>query len=104
MLEKLCPKDSPTSALFVGTDRFEYFLLEWNHETGQLDTIDDSQDVSEKFLRDSQSQDRCMVDPSGRYMAMLLWEGVISVLRLRTRKGMQKKLDWMEQVRLSEMF
>jgi len=104
VLQKLRPRDSPTALLFVGTDRFEYFSLEWNHETNQLDTIDDFHDVGEKFLRDSQSQDRCMVDPSGRYMGLLLWEGVMSVLRLRTRKGLQKKLDWMEQVRLSELY
>lgn len=104
MLQKLQPKDSPTELLFVGTDRFQYFSVAWNTSTNQLDTIDDFHDVGEKHMRDSQSQDKCLVDPSGKYMAMLLWEGVLSILRLRSRKGLTMKLDWMEQIRMAEMF
>ncbi|KAK4150603.1 hypothetical protein C8A00DRAFT_36810 [Chaetomidium leptoderma] len=104
ILQKLRPKDSKTDLLFIGTDRFEYFTLTWNPQTSQLDTIDPFKDPGERHMRDSQSQDRCLVDPSGRYLAMQLWEGVLTVLRLGNRKGNAMVLEWMDQVRLSELF
>lgn len=104
MIQKLSPKDTATDLLFVGTDRFQYFTLTWNTETRQLDTVQFFDDNGEKFMRDSQSQDRCLVDPTGRFMAMHLWEGVLNVLRLQSRKGKLNHLDWMEQVRVSELF
>ncbi|KAL2126924.1 hypothetical protein VTI74DRAFT_11601 [Chaetomium olivicolor] len=104
ILQKLRPRDARTDLLFVGTDRFEYFRLAWNLETLQLDTIDPFKDPGERYMRDSQSQDRCLVDPSGRYLAMHLWEGVLSILRLGNRKSNAMVLEWMDQVRLSELF
>ncbi|KAK3935797.1 DNA damage-binding protein 1 [Diplogelasinospora grovesii] len=104
MLQRLRPKDSPTDLLFVGTERFEYFTVAWNAETGQLDTIDPFKDPGEHHMRDSQSQDKCLVDPTGRFMAMHLWEGVLTMLRLGDRRNTALRLDWMEQVRLSELF
>ncbi|EFX05445.1 uv-damaged DNA-binding protein [Grosmannia clavigera kw1407] len=109
MLQSLRPIDSKTELLFVGTDRFEYFTLTWDMESHSLRTVDTFQDVGEKHLRDSQSQDRCLVDPSGRFMALLLWEGVLTVLRLQTRRDRarpdhMRHLVPMDQVRLSELF
>ncbi|CAK7211264.1 hypothetical protein SBRCBS47491_001064 [Sporothrix bragantina] len=104
MLEALRPKDSDTELLFVGTDRFDYFTLAWDSEQLSLQTIDHFHDVGEKHLRDSQSQDRCVVDPTGRYMGLLLWEGVLCVLRLKSRRDQARNIDWMDQVRLSELF
>lgn len=109
MLQVLRPIDSETELLFVGTDRFEYFTLIWDGESHGLRTVDTFQDVGEKHLRDSQSQDRCLVDPSGRFMALLLWEGVLTVLRLQTRRDRarpdyMRHLVPMDQVRLSELF
>ncbi|EOO01065.1 putative dna damage-binding protein 1 protein [Phaeoacremonium minimum UCRPA7] len=104
MLQKLRPKDSSTDLLFVGTDRFQYFTLSWNPQTSQLDTVQTFEDMGEKHMRDSQSQDKCLVDPTGRFMALHLWEGVLTVLRLLSRKGTTLNLQWMEQVRLSELF
>jgi DNA damage-binding protein 1 len=104
MLQKLRPKDSKTDLLFIGTDRFEYFTLTWNPQTSQLDTIDPFKDAGERHMRDSQSQDRCLVDPSGKYLAMHLWEGVLTVMRLGNRKNTAMVLEWMDQIRLSELF
>jgi DNA damage-binding protein 1 len=104
MLQRLRPRDSPTDLLFVGTDRFQFFTVAWNPETQQLDTLQTIEDAAEKHLRDSQSQDRCLVDPSGKYMAMHLWEGVLTIMRLPTRRGMTLRLELMEQVRLTELF
>ncbi len=104
MLQKLRPKDSKTDILFVGTDRFEYFTLGWNPHTSRLETRDEFQDGGERHMRDSQSQDRCLVDPSGRYLAMHLWEGVLTMHRMGTRKNDAMVLKELGQVRLSELF
>jgi DNA damage-binding protein 1 len=106
MLQKLRPKDSATSLLFVGTNMFDYFTLEWDSESHSLKKTDNFHDVGEKYLRDSQSQDRCIADPSGRYLALMLWEGVLLPVRLRTRGKPEqlKSMDVMEQIRLTELF
>ncbi len=104
ILQKLQPKDTKTDLLFVGTDRFQYFTLAWDPETSQLDTKNVAEDAGERHMRDSQSQDRCLVDPSGRFLAMHLWEGVLTLARLGDRKNNAAVLEWMGQVRLSELF
>jgi DNA damage-binding protein 1 len=55
-------------------------------------------------MRDSQSQDKCVVDPTGRFMALHLWEGVLTVARLHSRGRSLNQIDWMDQPRLSELF
>ncbi|EGS21783.1 uncharacterized protein CTHT_0036510 [Thermochaetoides thermophila DSM 1495] len=104
MLQKLRPRDSKTDLLFVATDRFDYFTLLWNPQTFRLETVNSYKDPGERYMRDSQSQDRCLVDPSGRFMIMHLWEGVLNVWRMGHRKNNAMVLEWMEQVRLSELF
>ncbi|KAI1131340.1 mono-functional DNA-alkylating methyl methanesulfonate N-term-domain-containing protein [Nemania abortiva] len=104
MLQRLRPRDADTDLLFVGTDRFQYFTVGWDPTKERLDTIEMFWDVNEKHMRDSQSQDKCIVDPTGRFMVVLLWEGVINVLRMHTVKSKRQKLSWMDQVRISELF
>lgn len=104
MIQRLRPKDSATEMLFVGTDRSQYFTLGWDEDTKQLKAAQSFEDAAEKYMRDSQSQDRCIVDPTGRFMVMHLWEGVLAVLRLLPRKGKTNELEWMESVRISELF
>jgi len=97
-------EDSAVDHLFLGTDRFEYFTVEWDPERRQLRTIEAFTDPSEPHMRESQSQNKCLVDESGRFMALLLWEGVISLVRMQLRKPTMNKLDWMDQVRVTELF
>lgn len=104
MLQRLRPRDAETDLLFVGTDRFQYFTVGWDSAKGKLDTIQMFYDMNEKHMRDSQSQDKCIVDPTGRFIVVLLWEGVINVLRMHTVKSKRQNLDWMDQVRISELF
>lgn len=104
MIQKLRPKDQATELLFVGTDRSQYFTLAWDEQTKQLKTAQSFDDAAEKYMRDSQSQNRCLVDPTGRYMAMHLWEGVLAVMRLLERKGKTNDLEWMDSARISELF
>ena len=102
---KASPPQSPTDHLFIGTDRFQYFTAIWNPETRQLDTVQSFVDVSEKHMRDSQSLDRCLVDPTGQYMVMELFEGVLNLVKvIKPRKGNTAYLDDPEQVRISELF
>ncbi|KAH8900161.1 hypothetical protein GQ53DRAFT_801649 [Thozetella sp. PMI_491] len=104
MLQKLRPKDSETDLLFVGTERCQFVTLTWNHELSQFETVQAFDDPGERYMRDSQSQDRCLVDPTGKFMAMHLWEGVLSVLRLPPRKPYNFHLNLLQQVRLQELF
>lgn len=90
--------------LFVGTDRFEYFTMAWNPETSRLETTNAHKDPGEEHMRESQSVNRCLVDPSGRFMAMHLWEGVLTISRLGDNKRNAMTLGMMDQVRLSELF
>lgn len=106
MLQRLQPKDSNTDLLFIGTDRQQYFTVTWNPDTNKLETIKESSayDESEPYMRQSQSQNQCVVDPTGKFMAMHLWEGVLNVFRLRTKGVSRSRVEHLAQVRLSELW
>ena len=104
MLQKLRPRDAETDLLFVGTDRFHYFTVGWDAKSQSLETHNSFFDIYEKHMRDSQNQDRCIVDPTGRFMVVLLWEGVLNVLRMHTAKSRKQNIHWMDQIRISELF
>ena len=105
MLERLQPKDSETDILFIGTDRLQYFNVTWNPQTQQIEAVEEAmQDTSEPYMRHSQSQNRCLVDPTGKFMAMHLWEGVLNVFRLPARKGNTTRLEVLDQIRLTELW
>ncbi|KAL9012768.1 MAG: hypothetical protein Q9173_002493 [Seirophora scorigena] len=89
MLEKLQFAQSPTEHLFVGTDRFMYFTLSWDNESQQLCTQKTYIDQSDKTSRDSQNQDRCHVDPTKQFMALQLYDGIVTILPLIS-KGKKK--------------
>lgn len=89
MLEKLQFAQSPTEHLFVGTDRFMYFTLSWDSESQQLCTQKTYIDQSDKTSRDSQNQDRCHVDPTKQFMALQLYDGIVTIIPLIS-KGKKK--------------
>ncbi|KAL2444016.1 DNA damage-binding protein 1a [Exophiala dermatitidis] len=80
ILEKIRPASSQTDHLFVGTDRYHYFTCSWNAEIKQLQTEQSYVDLADNVLRNSKEVDRCHIDPTGRYMTLELYDGVISVL------------------------
>lgn len=81
MLERLArPASSETDHLFVGTDRFTYFTLSWDRDTEQLRTEREYVDLADNSSRESQVGDRCLIDPSGRFMTLELYEGVVTVV------------------------
>jgi len=110
MLDKLRPATSPTDHLFVGTDRYMYFTLSWDPITRQLRTETSYQDVAEKAARDSQSGDRCHIDPTGRFMTLELYEGVINVVpiaRDTKRKAATREVGTLTEpipTRIPELF
>lgn len=81
MLARLpAPADSPTDHLFVGTDQYTYFTLSWDSESGKVRTEKSYVDLADKSSRDSQTGNRCLIDPSGRFMTLEIYEGVITVI------------------------
>ena len=80
ILDKLRPAASSTDHLFVGTDRYQYFTCSWDSETRQLRTEQSYVDLADKVLRSSQEVDRCHVDPTGRFMTLEVYDGVVSVV------------------------
>ncbi|KAJ5690806.1 hypothetical protein N7462_005198 [Penicillium macrosclerotiorum] len=91
MLARLpAPAHSLTDHLFVGTDQYNYFTLAWDPETRQVQTARSYVDIAEPSSRESQSDPRCLVDPSGRFMTLEVYEGVIVVIPIvepTKRKG-----------------
>ncbi|KAI5463857.1 mono-functional DNA-alkylating methyl methanesulfonate N-term-domain-containing protein [Mariannaea sp. PMI_226] len=105
MVQRLQPKGFETDLLFIGTDRLQYFNIAWNPESGALETVESViEDSTEPYMRHSQSQNKCLVDPTGRFLAIHLWEGVLNVFRLPTRKGTTTRLEVLDQVRLTELW
>lgn len=80
MLQKLRPAPSTTDHLFIGTDRYTYFTVSWDFQARQLRTETSYVDQADKTARDSQAGDRCLIDPTRRFMTLELFEGVITVV------------------------
>ncbi|KAI1579708.1 MMS1-N multi-domain protein [Pyrenophora tritici-repentis] len=110
MLQKLRPALSSTDHLFVGTDRFMYFTLSWDAEKRQLQTEKSFASVADNAARESQTGERCHIDPSGRFMTVEVYEGIITVIPLVQRGKKRKQeadiahLGEPQPVRLPEMF
>lgn len=110
MLQKLRPALATTDHLFVGTDRFQYFTLSWNADTNQLKTEKTFSSVADSAARESQTGERCHVDPSGRFMTLEVYEGIITVIPLVQRGKKRKQepaiphLGEPQPSRIAEMF
>lgn len=91
MLARLpAPANSPTDHLFVVTDQYNYFTLVWDSETNDTQTARSYVDIAEPSSRESQTEPRCLVDPSGRFMTLEIYEGIIVVIPIvepTKRKG-----------------
>ena len=90
MLERLQPSNSHTEHLFIGTDRYKYFTVSWDHQSHQLRTEQTYRDQADKTLRDSQSQDKCLIDPSRRFMALQLYDGIVTVIPIHQDQSKKK--------------
>jgi DNA damage-binding protein 1 len=91
MLARLpAPANSPTDHLFVGTDQYTCFTLSWDNVASQVRTERSLVDLADKSSRDSQTADRCLVDPSGRFMTLETYEGIITVIPI-VHYGVKKR-------------
>jgi DNA damage-binding protein 1 len=65
-----------------------YFTLSWDASSAQLKTEKSYVDLSDKSGRDSESADRCLIDPTGRFMTLELFNGIITVIPIaqKTRR------------------
>lgn len=80
ILEKIRPLESEVDHLLIGTDRSTYFTASWDNAKRQLRTEKSFVDQADKSFRDAQSQDRCLVDPTQSFIALLLFEGIVTIL------------------------
>ncbi|KAL2827563.1 mono-functional DNA-alkylating methyl methanesulfonate N-term-domain-containing protein [Aspergillus cavernicola] len=81
MLARLpAPANSPTDHLFVGTDRYSYFTLSWDSAQKQVRTEKNYVNVADPSSREAQTGSRCMIDPSGRFMTLEIYDGIIVVI------------------------
>lgn len=81
MLARLpTPANSPTDHLFVGTDQYSYFTLSWDSSANEIRTERNYVNIADPSSRESQTGPRCLVDPSGQFMTLEIYEGVIVVI------------------------
>lgn len=69
-----------------------YFVLSWDPTAKQLKTEKSYQDLADNSSRDSQTGDRCLVDPTGRFMTLEVYEGIVNVVPIAT-EGKRKSKD-----------
>lgn len=80
MLERVRSESSKTDHLFIGTDRYLYFTVSWDPQSSKLRTEQTYVDQADKTSRDSQTQDKCIIDPNHNFMALLLFDGIVTIL------------------------
>ncbi|PKY09307.1 hypothetical protein P168DRAFT_263686 [Aspergillus campestris IBT 28561] len=91
MLARLpAPANSPTDHLFVGTDRYTYCTLAWDSSTNQIRTQRSYVDVSDPASRQPLMGNRCLIDPSGRFMTLEMYEGLIAVIPIVQLPGKKR--------------
>lgn len=109
MLCKLQQPGSTADHLFVGTDRQMYFTISWNADSKQIRTERTYVDQADKSARDLQTGERCLLDPTQRFLTLELYEGVVTVVPITTKQ--RRKDDPPEgslgepiPIRISELF
>lgn len=71
---------SATDLLFVGTDRHAYFTVSWDRAAQQLRTERKYMDLAENVLRGTERGERCHIDPTGRFLTLEVYEGIVTVI------------------------
>lgn len=74
------PANSPTDHVFVGTDQYKYFTLSWDSLAGKVRTQRAYMDLSDPSSRESAEGTRCLIDPSGRFLTLETYEGIVCVV------------------------
>ncbi|TVY78325.1 DNA damage-binding protein [Lachnellula suecica] len=107
MFAQIRPQGSYVDHLFIGTIRFQYFTICWNPTTREFDTVQTFVDLTERQMKESYSRDLCNVDPTGRFLTIELFAGVMNLVKIKNpRKGIRKATEYLEkpeQVRITEL-
>ncbi|KAI9848027.1 MAG: hypothetical protein M1837_001129 [Sclerophora amabilis] len=94
MLHRLRSVSHQPDHLFVGTNRHAYFTVSWDQATKRLKTEKSYMDQAEGGAREVQNEEKCVVDPSGRYFVLESFEGIITVIPiLKSKRGSGKPED-----------
>ncbi|TQB69769.1 hypothetical protein MPDQ_001393 [Monascus purpureus] len=83
------PAKSPTDHLFVGTDQHKFFTLSWDPLADRVHTERGFIDLADPSSREAQQGGRCLIDPSGRFLTLETYEGIVTVIpivQLPTKK------------------
>ena len=91
LLSKIRQPECLVDQLLVGTDRGVFFILSWDTESKSFRT-EASADLSDSSCRLMQHRARCRVDPTGEFMVIEVYEGIITVVPLSLRRGKRKKV------------
>jgi DNA damage-binding protein 1 len=65
--------------------------VSWDLRTRQLRTERSYLDLADKSSRDSQTGNRCLVDPSGKFITLEVYEGVVTVVPIVQIPSKQRK-------------
>ncbi|KAI9778235.1 MAG: DNA damage-binding protein 1 [Peltula sp. TS41687] len=110
MLARLRPASATSDHLFISTDRYLCFTISWDPKTRSFRTESKYVNLTEGGARDTQTVEKCLIDPSGRFMALEYFEGIINVIPIiRKVKGKRKAgdsghLGESVQARIPELF
>lgn len=86
-----------------------YFTVSWDSQQRQLRTEKSYQDQADKTSRISQTEDQCLIDPTKRFMALLLFDGIVTIipiLQKNRKKGILEEGALGDPVpaRISDLF
>lgn len=109
MLKRLHPTNSQIEHLFVGTDRFMYFVISWDTQTRSLRTEQTYVDQTDKTARDSFNQDRCLLDPTNEFIALQIYDGIVIIFPIAGKDRRKAPLENTSlgepvQIRISDLF
>jgi DNA damage-binding protein 1 len=75
----------------VGTDRSIYFTLSWDPGARHLRTEKSYHDLADQTAKETQFGERCSIDPTGEFMTLEVYEGIITTIPL-VRRGKKKEM------------
>ncbi|KKA28887.1 hypothetical protein TD95_004160 [Thielaviopsis punctulata] len=106
-VSKLRPYNEHRDLLLIGTTAHNYVTLWWNDLLKHMEVVESITATPADFLRATESSNRAYTDPTGTFVALFLWEGVVSISRLSPKGKILKKakcLSFLGQVRIPELF
>ena len=81
----------------------------WDNQFLRMQTQEVFNNQADRTSRKSQTQDRCQIDPAQRFMALMLYDGIVNILPMSTKSKTKDLannhfLGEPLQVRISDLF